>query len=539
MALAHQLRKKGRSYLSRLFLVFLGSVVVVSILLPIYTDEALFPIMQGMPPKLGRLLYLFPQCHQSYEVSVPYTHWPAYLFSLVTAKTFYSSGNPIFLRLAGILGAVIFIGILSWWVYRNAQPKTRLDRVVFALLPIGVGISPLLLTLNRPEQNIGIWMLVLIILAVEGRKKLAWTRTWLGVAATVLLYSFAVFEHPLAGYLLPVALLAIWTSPVSLATRLIGLGGIFFLIWETVVFWKARGSCPDIAPIETAFRANGTPNLNPIDWIKIVLNSLTIHGDPWLLHKPGFSGHHQSYWIPNTALPKPLQGFNALTKYAVSTLLVLVAVATTQRTWLQIRRKKPENLAFVFAFTIIVGSLALWLIYPGKTFYVTQIQTCLWSIALACFLVGTPKGGLLFRPINGIATFVSFLLIVSQPILLTRFLTDTQDYLNPGYPARQPFSFSAFQAGHSRETVRSLSKRCRIELEQPANRRVVDEFVHQLFPTTVKPGISFFMNFKSPNLTYEETLKKAGYLEGVSRCSFVESWNIPIEREGDLCCFRL
>lgn len=253
----------GFQWLQRIgFGVFIAALLA-GIVLPIYSDEIGWRLQERAG--FDGVDKLFTQlCGPTSLAPPPFWMMPVRYYSAMLNRLFDA---PIYIRLSGILYALVWTGMVLVLVRRVAQDAG--DRIALTTLAIGflsIGTMPLLLVVSRPEQPIMLAYMAALLMVVAGAKGesapagVAWRR-----ALAVLLLALVVMSYHVKGVatlpLFLVCLALVAKGRRAIAPRLaagatmIGAG-----VWAAV-YWVHRFQCPGDAVAREYFQKSAGAEL--------------------------------------------------------------------------------------------------------------------------------------------------------------------------------------------------------------------------------------------------------------------------------------
>lgn len=147
-----------------------GLCLAVAALSPLYTDELAWKMLQGrLHADGGQVLRLNPTCGPL-GLGVPAPLLP---FRLLDSAIFEGISGPLTLRIAGVAQALAWLALTCWllWARPAGAAAPAMDRRLGPLLALSaatLGVMPLLLVLNRPEQIMLVGLTVLVLPVLLG-----------------------------------------------------------------------------------------------------------------------------------------------------------------------------------------------------------------------------------------------------------------------------------------------------------------------------------------------------------------------------------
>ena len=354
--------KAYTAFFALLGLIFMGCFLYTQwgvFYLPLYGDE---PQWKMIVARLfldgGKLLYLFPGCTQGFLLGVPMTWYPG---RILDALMYADASDPFYLRQYGVM---IYLGLLFSWTIlcRYCTCLSWVQSFLMVSSFFMVGVLPLLMVYNRPEQSLLIWISLALLVSVALEKRPPQHR-WIKIIVLIgfaLLGCFISAAHPKGIYFLPVLMVLYWR--VSQARwNLLGLGFIYaWTALETIALWKIRTKCPESGWLTTMLQGfTVQPKLlksNPTLFFEMGTNNLHY----WTQYLKGvtFAGSPYRYFLnPDLKLSWVGQFANdwvAMPIYAVAALIVLNA---GQSLFLLYQQGRRQLTLAVLIYILLVGGL--------------------------------------------------------------------------------------------------------------------------------------------------------------------------------------
>lgn len=354
--------------LAVIFLLFFFISTEISFYYPIYGDEFLWKLISSrFVLDQKKLIYFFPACVTSFEVDTPIT----WIFGRFLDSLIYQGAHDYrVLRLIGVIQYIVLI-IIIWRIMVLSTGLTATQAFLFVLAFLSMGVLPILLILNRPEQPLLIYISLSIYIPLLYKRYL-WTILESRIFVTFLfcmLSNLIITTHPKGIYLLPIVLLSyrkLVKSPLFLT--------ILFLVtsWtaiQTIQLWNGRMLCTESPWLEALLRSMtlniGGFFLDPLEFIRQVFkNFARFHS---YINQALFQFDYQSQWLPSV---RP----SAYTRYAIwilnvlcwATLLLLFAFVGLRRLKHGEEKKRlweSQAAALIVAIALLTG------MQIGKNFY--------------------------------------------------------------------------------------------------------------------------------------------------------------------------
>jgi hypothetical protein len=228
----------SRIKLNYLFLLF-GSMGVIGLIVPIYTDEVAWRMIYGRLFRTGTISGLVPYCENIFSYPVPWIWWPIRIFDSLVAEI---TTNPIFLRLFAVIGIVA----LFWVCKKILELLPNLESLgskydVFLLF--GFGTLFLQFFFFHVEIPIAISFLLAVYFLILPPERRAHFKVWQN-AAIILFPPYVAWSfHPIGFFLLPVFLLLAWQYTGSYKKKLIALIAMIAMATPAWTFNTERVLC--------------------------------------------------------------------------------------------------------------------------------------------------------------------------------------------------------------------------------------------------------------------------------------------------------
>jgi hypothetical protein len=219
--------------------------LLVGALLPVYTDEIGWRLQ--LRAAIDGVDIMFNDiCGPNTLARPAWFMMPARWFS---ATANLALPNPFFVRAAGVVCAVLWVGlllVLTGRVERDAHRRARMQIVLLSLM--GTGLLPFLMVLSRPEQPVLLAItaaVVLALLPLPRRRAAAWA--WVKVGLILALAAIAMSYH-LKGVLYSVvaaSCIAVCArGRASMLPRVMGCIALLGLTLSSALYWVGRFRCP-------------------------------------------------------------------------------------------------------------------------------------------------------------------------------------------------------------------------------------------------------------------------------------------------------
>ena len=163
--------KKALITYGALILVFLFLFLLsfqLSIFYPIYGDESDWKLISSrflLDQK--KLVYFFPACLNSFVLEAPISWYPG---RLLDSLIYQGAHDHAQLRIVGI-AQYIFLITIFWQIAYLRTNLGMLRSFLFVVAFLSIGVLPVLLIFNRPEQPLLMYLSLCIYLAVLNSHK--------------------------------------------------------------------------------------------------------------------------------------------------------------------------------------------------------------------------------------------------------------------------------------------------------------------------------------------------------------------------------
>ena len=519
--------KKALITYGALILVFLFLFLLsfqLSIFYPIYGDESDWKLISSrflLDQK--KLVYFFPACLNSFVLEAPISWYPG---RLLDSLIYQGAHDHAQLRIVGI-AQYIFLITIFWQIAYLRTNLGMLRSFLFVVAFLSIGVLPVLLIFNRPEQPLLMYLSLCIYLAVLNSHKpnrLLANQVFVTVVFC-LLANLMIAAHPKGIYLLPIVLIAFRKLVKSPRYLLILLGVMCWTSVETIQLWNARTTCAASPWLETTLRAMtlniGSLFSEPTAFLlQVIKNCVRFYS---YLNEIFFHSTYQSQWLPSLELSTykqfALRLLNALCWMVLTTIFVYLG--------LKLRKTKlaAGRMFESFAFAIVMCLALITVMQIGKNFYESALILPL-LLLLCIFLINRQDGkGIKF--ITQIA--LPALLVVGALSSYTRYAL-WEDYL-------PPWRAAAIAPSINHDLVADFAKdQCGIG--DQARKLILDSSTYTTFwhhPLPVFSGYLF--GWYATGTDYKSTIAGLNPEGLVAMCDGLPAGLLSLSKKnGGMCC---
>lgn len=514
----------GRHFISVMTCLTLGLMVLLMLIgmsIPVYVDELLFRMqLERFFLEGGQVLTPFPQCADHFASPPPLTQMPgAMLLGIL-----YPHGDMLWIRLLGVLCALLWFGGLWMLLARHEERRPVLFATLVAVQMLGV--MPFLLVLSRPEQWMVLCLATFVLLPQRVKPGLP------TMAGFMLLVSLFYFSHASALYFTPLLLVS--------ALMLFGVRWgwlpfcfIFFAALQTFLRIQQIMDCPQVPQlVETASKVSIPLSLLAQDPIAFIMQGVQNIGSNLssLLHHAQLAENHQSNWLPAVMALKLSPFVHVVNVVMVVSWAALAAIAV----WTILRRplSQPNRLALA-----LLVSLAGMLFHYNR-FHFYGVSLIMPLLVLLLVLAAPP---LWVRMSNKVAGVIMALGVFSASLLLLNMAPEL--YRNAIQPYAtipgQPHSYQTWMSSRKTDEIAALSAQC--EIEPSPHDMVLDDASYPLFRSTPRP---VFATMVHPDYIgtmlrgrLREFLLEQDSSGWIGRCDYLpaELGELAV-RKGGFCC---
>ena len=531
------------------FASFLLSVLT-GLLLPIYTDEIgwRLQLRAGFDGGVDRMLSDI--CGPS-SIAVP--PWFMMPFRYLSAWLNTTFPDPLYIRLTGMTFALGWAFLLRTLIVRiaaDALQRNVLIAFFFALL--GMGILPIMLTMNRPDQMILLAMTAALLVATiaaqsqtdrHGRPVWFWAWLWPLLIAT---FGIVAIASHLKGVLIaPLILVCIalaGKAQHSWRPRIVAALLFAALTVQAADYWLGRFRCPDDAVLAARLNSENIASslAGGTNWRDLIGVALTnANPDLYVAHAAA-RPEPTSIWLPNYRITEAEMVLRFLPLNFAWNAAMLLGLVCLIRALHSRWRKRRIDLATA-APPMLAGLVLVWgMSQRVKNDY--EITVMLPAIALFALLSITAIAWPAARTRQlGIAAAVLLAVSLAGQIdVARRYLPPlARAAMQPGYVKDQPTSTSVYGYGTIRGKILATARQCGIGTRGRAQHPLVDDATYFAMAGSWQPfhrlGVLSHWNgsIKDP-LAYLKSRGSEGMIVG---CSYLSP---ELRRQaisnGEFCC---
>lgn len=477
----------------------------LSFFMPVYTDELGWKFIQARVNLDGGVtLATIPSC-RPLAVPIPTMLLPA---RLLETFIYEKITNPLFLRTSGFLiGALT---VLVAWMMLNRISNCSSDRTINAAIVCGfftIGVTPFLVTMNRPEQFIAIVIIFIFLSLLEYRhdQNLNSTRKDISKAFILLsIFYVLISSHPRSIFMIPLIFLYI---NQSIRRRYLVLAVCGILAVVSVVAaqdWGERHACLDsglrttlvLDNITTAAK-NGELRLYGLSLLKSFLQEplRTLFIEQFQL-KPWFTSH----MIPGATSPLAF-GVRLVTSLAFLLLLAAGVIAFAAFVWQAWRGRRVTSpvlaLSALWAFwAASVTTRVSKNDYEAAVMMPVIVLAALGSIWVLRHRIGQWLGIDRWRALTGAAlgALIGLSLINQAALLWSYGPLAWGAWRVPGYAEGQRFSVVAFGYEQLVPQILQAGAQCGIDPASRPRHLVVDELTYYAFRLAYRPVLATYID---------------------------------------------
>jgi hypothetical protein len=479
-------------------------------LLPVYTDEIVWKVMQG---RLGydgfevRSGTMVPSCGPD-AFTVPPLLLP---FRLLETLMYQWISEPLMIRLVGI-GFFIAWLVGTWLLLQRFVPPLA-DRwtIAGALVAfVTLGVMPFLMVISRPEQLLLIGITALLTICMGERPRPPRSLSREAISAIVLVFGSAMLlaAHQRAIFALPLMALAALKLLYRRAVTVVAILAMAYFAVTAYVDSTIRWACPGDPSASSLFEmasigfAAGSGHL--LHYLAQLMKMLLEHpAHFFFLSQIGFLSYHTSYIIPGypwhwvgLSLTMAVAAFVGVMSTCGFCAFLVILIGTVRQ-----HRVSVEACALASVWALLFASLfaRLWRSDYEETLVEPLLGlVSILSIWVARDEIGRWLGAVFSRRVTHSAFSILLLLsIVSQVALIAGYSGyAVGSWVTPGYAKGQKWSVANFGYGQLRSQITETAAACVINPDH-AHHLVVDELTFFALRQAHQP---FLMTYLDENL---------------------------------------
>jgi hypothetical protein len=518
---------------------------VVAFFMPIYTDEVTWKWFQSRLFHDGFVnISLFPQCGATFTTT---PLWFMVPLRTVEAWVYGDLTNPLWLRFLGIATCLVWIGIMLAML-RGALGVRLSDLTLAGTVAgfLGLGVLPMLLVINRPEQVLLIGLTVVFLLPFLQPDRTTASREALTLAGVLCLVVLLFTEHAKALLFLPLIAAALFLVARRWWVQIPGVLLLSYFAGASYRYWQTSQSCPGdpafAQAIKTQFLQLSLLTSHPIAFLQQAAANL-LQSRSYVANIR-FKDPFWVDWLPPHMVPAPV---DQLVNIGVMAFFAVLIVVTAFNVMVLVR--KDWNAGAVSRRLLMVASalaslLALAAFQRLKFFYESTLVLPLLGLIAAVAMPGywwqkAPARG------RSLATVLIGLALVSQTVLWVFLVPQVdRDLSRGGYLDKQVTSFSAMDYGRQRTEVLNTARRCGIHPEDRPRHLVLDDLTYTAFIDSYQPfhiphvnrgGSELFGRLPTDHMV--KLLREWRSAGIVAACRLIPAELHPVAN-GPYCCVR-
>ena len=522
----------------------------VSFYLPIYSDEVATKIYHSrlFDEGLANWINGLPQCAKSFHTPLPVT----FLFGALLSSLTYYNADPVQIRVIGILNVPILAALFVYLIRKLSAGKVSyLEAAGGVGGLLGLGVLPLLLIINRPEQILIlclIFFLVAPLFAAYRSPRVQLAISGLFIAVTSIFY----FSHPLAIFFTPFVIVSggylAWRQTKRIATLVVLFGIIAGTAFQSYHYAKDITQCDD-APIVSAIMRSGTldPHLlvtNPGEFFwKGVRNVLT--ASPEVISRAIYAKRYQSDWLPQNPTLHDDYLLMLVDSVAAAIFAFLLYgtmfLVVTRVVYCVRQRSIDQNTSLALA--LAVGLYGHEFFYVTWNFYTASLVICVSLLVSVLLIPSLSLSEKLQKRARQLFWVVMITSLFSQVELLKTTLPQLAAIpAGSTRIAAQPLSIPVNSYQINREKIYQAGEACHIDKSGENSRIVVDEFTSFAYLRAKEPIlISYISGFFGQDIAEDglaKFLKSTGSAGLITRCSSLPQGLLRngVHQVGNFCC---
>lgn len=533
-----------------LFLILFSLVLLSSIFLPIYSDEAVTKwAIARFFEESGKALFFYPQCSKTMGIETSWLFYPAtLLYSLIYKNLF-----PLGLRISGLVVSFLWLSGVSYWCFKNIRPGLAAAYFLAALLAasLALGVMPYIFIMARPEQMLMLIILLSFLYCLFWRNNLSTAWQCLAGLIFILLCSCFFYIHPKTLFFLPFMMAAAWLITEK-APRLLQLAVILVPVifaYKTFQVANLTANCPETPLLNNMLAMNTLyPSLlwnSPFEFFQQGFSNIQETPGKIIAHLL-FQPTYQSFWLPGGSAPgKAVQALNS----GIDSLLYILIVGSHLLVisffvyYLVKRSLAPSILLGGF---LALGSLANSFFYKLWTFYGAD-QFLPLSILLILSLTPFSSQKRFSSRLYSVSILLMLFASISMAVLVTNYLPTllSNAKTTKADITGQFLSIPVFGVDNHMKTIKALAKKCKLPSENIRN-LVVDHMTYYAFKDTQNPihvlyisEIGFGKDLADGKL--EPFLRQIASPGIISQCAYIppQLEKLPRIESNDYCCINL
>jgi hypothetical protein len=524
--------------------ILAAASVAVAFFLPVYTDEVVWKALLGRIGYDGAALSLMlePSCGP-YSFPVPLPLLPfRWLDQILNAPLV----DPLAVRAMGFVLGAGWLLFATLAAARVAGPRHGRLASSLMLAAATLGAMPFFLVVSRPDQFLlwGMTAFLLLLLRPAPPPPALWLALARG-AGGALACCFLLAEHPRALFALPLMLAFLWRVvrrpwlASGAAAVVVAFAALAYRDWSTR--WACPGD-PALAQIYVGMNLGNAIADGQLPHYLHALAAQLLRPVGWYLSEFALRSHYDGGIMPGLAHPVlggPIE--------IVFGLLLAAGFAAFIHRCMALRREREDWLAVAAVASLWLFYLAEILTRVAKQDYEAElVQPVMAEAALASLWLAAPRLFRTARPAFARLARAGALILLGTSVASQAWLVINdaplalRRWTEPGYPAGQPFSVSAFGYGRLEPEILATARQCGIDAARRPRHLVVDELTYFAFRAAPLPlFVTYFENSSWGSAIPDpvqvwESVGSAGMIVG---CARVEPRIAAgVLRNGLFCC---
>jgi hypothetical protein len=536
------------TYLSIVLICVFIATLFTAYNFPLYPDEIAVRFwLSRMPYEFPQLNSGLPRCVSTFAQSIPLTMYFPALIDWVVHGTLES---PTSLRRVGVVGALLWV--LGFTLYLavkakniNKRPKPWNFSLQDAYIPgfvialFSIGVFPIFLVTNRPEQII-LPAVVLLILTFIASGNLKTRNTWLSKTVLVLSYfagiSLALYAHPKSLFLTPLFVIVGWKLFSHFKTRLpfiLAMSLLAFHVVTTVFTFKYAFQCSEMPTLESHLQSFSFDPASlfyaPRYFFEQLVDSLSRSSLYWT--QIGFLERPEVGYLPTSPLSIYAHIANLFIKINLTILFFIMVVFLPYHYYRKdVVTGRVVTVNLILFILVLCGIISAIFNLP-KHWYDAGYLYAL-SLIVVVFFVGENFSGEIRRKITRIIfLYLGSVALLSQVIFINRNLPVFLDgFTGPGKP------IGVYEEKQYRNDLMAATKACDIDPRR-SKKLVVDDWTYGYLRKSKLPMPFTFIWLDNNEKDRQLFFSKVDSDGMVVSCSSVPTeYRQLLTRTGNICC---
>ena len=520
-----------KQLINSLVVLILLVLVLSAAFYPLYPDEVAYRITLGRFLQNGGLKQtLMPFCEAAFLQPVPLVLYPAAVFWAAVAFSGHGFLAYRWLSLS-LLSIILFIII-------RREKKNQSSLLPAPLLKLSFGPIIYGLIIFRPEIIIIFSGIILYCIQAFFLRNLQKRNVFLLSIVSILIFDVAVYTHPKAIYLCPLAAFSVIWGARGFKKKLVqilwAISGLAVLAWISISLIKFDVyqclHCPEVPSISEML--NSTQSVNPIDLLNSPTKffrelSLVLDWKAFqkLSNRMTFNPPYDAAYLPNHSSNSVVRLLNFTFVFGfISTFISCFwGVFTRIIRGRGNERKNAISLALLFCAIGVPSVFNL-----NKAWY--DVSFAVGGLYLvSCFLPETPIKGTGKNPIYRMRTycyaFSVFIALASQALIsfyFTRhFLPLPKVTLGSIYEGPNISWLTDFSA--TQKVVNSVMREANLTQDTPM---IVDDLTYEFLKQRSRIAPATYLGLMpNGNQQNSDSINRMGFKQGLVRCELIRPLN--------------